>query len=323
MKQEQQPSLFIRNFKQISVFIIKLCVVMGVLFALFCMISPQYLYSYNASLIDKIDRLEAINEPKIVLVGNSNLAFGINSEEIEEAFGMPVVNLGLNSELGNPFLEEMAKLNVNEGDIYILCHTNYADDDTIGVPSVWVTLEDHFHLWKILRGKDVIPMLQGFPTYVKGCMELWEEERGNRSGENAYNRVAFNEYGDVAYERKEPKKEIDIREVKVPEIADITADRINELNQYMEDRGATLLIAGYPIMVGEGTPPEEEYVNFQKQLEDAMDAEVISDFTDYMIEYRYFYDTIYHLTDEGVEIRTRQLISDLNTYLEQREDEIG
>ena len=149
MKQEQQPSLFIHNFKQISVFIIKLCAVMGVLFGLFCMISPQYLYSYNASLIDKIDRLEAINEPKIVLVGNSNLAFGINSEEIEDSFGMPVANLGLNSELGNPFLEEMSKLNVNEGDIYILCHTDYADDDTIGVPSVWVTIEDHFHLWKI------------------------------------------------------------------------------------------------------------------------------------------------------------------------------
>ena len=319
MKQERQSNLFIHNFKKISVFIIKLCAVMGVLFTLFCMISPQYLYSYNASLIDKIDRLEAINEPKIVLVGNSNLAFGINSVEIEEAFGMPVVNLGLNSVLGNPFLEEMAKLNVNEGDIYILCHTDYSDDDTIGVYCAWLTLEDHFYLWKILRSKDVIPMLQGFPIYVKRCLELWEEERGNRCGENAYNRLAFNEYGDVAYERKEPKKEIDIREVKVPEIADTTAERINELNQYMEDRGATLLIAGYPIMVGEGTPPEEEYIKFQKQLEDAMDAEVISDFTDYMIDYEYFYDTVYHLIDDGVEIRTRQLINDLNDYLGQTE----
>lgn len=315
MKQERQPSLFIRNFKQISVFIIKLCVVMGVLFGLFCMISPQYLYSYNASLIDKIDRLEAIDEPKIVLVGNSNLAFGINSEEIEEAFGMPVVNLGLNSELGNPFLEEMSKLNVNEGDIYILCHTDYADDDTIGVPSVWVTIEDHFHLWKILRPKDIFPMMKGFPTYVKGCINVWAEERGNRSGDNAYNRVAFNEYGDVAYERKEPREEISGKGV-VPEISEAAVKRINELNQYMEDRGATLLIAGFPIMVGEDMPPKEEYVRFQQQLENVMDATVISDYMDYMIEPQFFYDTRYHLIDDGVEIRTQQLISDLNDYLE-------
>ena len=40
-------------------------------------ISPQFTHKYNASFIDKMNRLESISEPKIVLVSNSNLAFGI------------------------------------------------------------------------------------------------------------------------------------------------------------------------------------------------------------------------------------------------------
>lgn len=315
MRQKQQLSLFIRNFKPILVFIIKLCVVFGILFGLFCMVSPQYLYNYNASIIDKVERLENINEPKIVLIGNSNVAFGINSEKIEEAFGMPVVNLGLNGKVGNPFLEEMAKLNVKEGDIYILCHTDYADDDTISAIMAWTIIEDHFDLWRILRKEDIFPMLKGFPTYAKRCIVLWAKEEGNRSGDSVYDRSAFNEYGDVAYERIEPKSDIYEEKITVPEISNAATERINELNKYMEDRGATLLIAGYPIMVGETTPSREEYIEFQNQLKDVMEAEVISDYTDYMIEYRYFYDMVYHLSNDGAEIRTQQLINDLDNYL--------
>ena len=71
-------------------------------------ISPQFTHEYNASFIDKMKRLESINEPKIVLVSNSNLAFGIQSDLIEDAFEMPVVNLGLHGGLGNAFHESVS-----------------------------------------------------------------------------------------------------------------------------------------------------------------------------------------------------------------------
>lgn len=74
-------------------------------------IIPAYEQSYSASLADKVDRLESLNEPKIVLIGNSNLAFGIDSEKIEQEMKMPVVNMGLHGAIGNAFHEEMAKVN--------------------------------------------------------------------------------------------------------------------------------------------------------------------------------------------------------------------
>lgn len=144
-------------------------------------ILPQYAQGYNASLLDKVDRLESIEGPKIVLVGNSNLPFGINSRMIEESMKMPVVDMGLHGGLGNAFQEEMAKYNVVPGDIYVLCHTDYNDDDQIvdGM-TAWTAIENYYHLWKILRMKDIETMVRNFPVYLKRvlvCMRPWQEIR--------------------------------------------------------------------------------------------------------------------------------------------------
>ena len=72
----------IGNFIMLLSVVIVLC---GVYFGIFFACIPaQYIDNYNASLVDKVDRLKSIDEPKIILVGDSNLAYGISSQLIEE-----------------------------------------------------------------------------------------------------------------------------------------------------------------------------------------------------------------------------------------------
>ena len=109
-----------KNKKPLLCFLAKGVLLLVVLF-LFCfeIVMPQYLYGFNASIIDKVQRAESIKEPKILLIGNSNLVFGIDSEMIEEEIGMPVVNMGVHAGLGNAFLDNMSRYFVNEGeDVY-------------------------------------------------------------------------------------------------------------------------------------------------------------------------------------------------------------
>jgi len=275
---------------------------------------PQYEKSYVASLLDKVERTESIEGPKIVLLGNSNLAFGIQSEMMEDELGMPVVNMGLHGGIGNVFHEEMARYNVQKGDIYIICHTGYADDDSLSDEVlVWTAIENHFELWELLRPSDIYPMLESYPTYLKKCLSLYSSGHGNLDPGDMYARSAFNEYGDICLERKEGNY-IFQDPVIPPEINDITINRINELNQWLNERGATLLVAAYPIGKGELTAPEEAFEVFQKELEEKLDCEVISQYTDYMYDYSYFYNTDYHLTSEGAAIRTEQLIKDIKNW---------
>lgn len=306
----------ISNFKKVIFFVWK-AILLFCIVAAFCFrcIMPQYSGSYMASLVDKVHRLKSIEESKIVLIGNSNLAFGINSELIEEAMGVPVVNMGFHGGAGNIFHERMAKLNVKKGDIYILCPSYFGEEGEMDCVFIWSTIENHFELWDLLEFEDILPMFKAYPTYLKKCIDYWIDDAGNQTVASCYSRDAFNEYGDNVWERPMSIYTFE-NEVIAPEIADTTITRINELSDWLNERGATLLVAGYPIGKGELTDSVENFMMVQQELKEKLVCPFISDFKDYMFTYDMFYDTHLHLTDEGVRLRTEQLIEDLKTWQE-------
>ncbi len=282
-------------------------------------IIPAYEQSYSASLADKVDRLESLNEPKIVLIGNSNLAFGIDSEKIEQEMKMPVVNMGLHGAIGNAFHEEMAKVNITPGDIYVISHTDYSDNGAFGDSVLaWTAIENNWNLYGLLKKQDIPVMKNAFPTYLKKCIKRWEEGTSNEiPSEEYYRRSSFNSYGDIKTKRNHSmldELEIDVGEY-CPEISNICVNRLNELNSYIQERGASMVVAAYPIIVKEA--PSTAFLNeleaFQTQLEEQLTCPVISHFSDYCYDENYFFDTIYHLTDAGAGLRTEQLIKDLRS----------
>lgn len=306
-------SLSTSNSKENIIFFIKLMVALLLLIAYVNHVLPQYAQGYNAALLDKVERLEAIEGPKIVLLGNSNVPFGMNSQMIEENMQLPVVDMGLHGGLGNALQEEMAKYNVVPGDIYVLCHTDYNDNDQIvdGM-TVWTAIENHFHLWRIIRPKDIETAIRNFPVYLKKSLGLYASGAGNQDSGDVYSRNAFNEYGDISYIR-EGSQEFNV-EYGDPWIGDVSVNRINELNQYLNERGATLLVAAYPIYHTKMSVEPAELVSFQEQLADRLDCPVISNYVDYMFNCRYFYNSYLHLNSEGADLRTMQLIADLKRW---------
>lgn len=306
---------FISNFKHNKTLHFVGTLLLFILFIFFytCKIFPQYTGEYNASLMDKVERLKSVEEPKIVLIGDSNLSFGINSAMLEDAFGMPVVNMGFHGGADNPFHEEMAKLKVTDGDIYVLCHTDYADEDAIGAMYAWLAIENHYNLWELIRPEDIGNMTEYFPYYLKKCLYLYASGTGNIDKHDVYAKSAFNEYGDIGFPRIGTEHEFAL-DVLPPSINEITITRINELNTYLKERGATLLVAGYPIGNGKFTVDVNEFITFQNELTEQLDCPVISNYLDYMFDYTYFYNTPLHLNSEGADLRTNQLISDIQKW---------
>ena len=103
-----------------------------------------------------------------------------------------------------------------------------------------------------------------------------------------------------------------------PQISEACIHRLNSLNRYLQKRGAKAVIAGYPIIV-DGEASEQfigQILQFELELRRQCDCEVISDYQDYFYDREYFYDTPYHLTNEGAAIRTEQLIHDLERYMQ-------
>lgn len=306
-------------------FLKKLCLFLGLfllsaalVFALhFFVIGNQNLGSFQAALLDKAELLRSIDEPKLILVGNSNLAFGVDSQRIQEALGMPVVNMGLHGGLGNAFLENMVKLGVSEGDIVVVCHSDYDDDGTIPDPALaWITVEMHPEFWKLIPAKAIPQMLKAYPSYLysSAVRFLTGSPKNVPETGTSYSRAGFNAFGDVCVRGKDSFVFTE-GSVVVPQVGEETAARLNELNRYILSRGATMVVAGYPIGSGEFTPAEAEFDAFEAQLREALDCPVISRFADYFLPYSCFYDTVFHLNDEGVKLRTGQLIADLQDWM--------
>jgi len=274
-------------------------------------ICPQYNNEYTAAMNDKVGRLQNIDGPKIVLIGNSNVAFGFRSDMIEEAFGMPVVNAGLHGAIGNAFHEQVCKLNVHEGDIYVVCHTSFDDNDSLSAPEAWITIENNFSLWRLIRLKDIDAMVKGFPSYIAKCYKLHRTGEGNLATPGHYTRSAFNQYGDMAASRIERTVEFGSGMIYISPVDEKCTKRLNKLSEYLEKRGAHLVMAAYAIPDTEFTPSDEDYDRLTQTLKEAYTFPVISDYKSYKMDPDLFFDTVYHLNDQGVVVRTEKLIEDL------------
>ncbi len=284
-------------------------------------VPPQYTEVYTASLIDKEERLLSIKEPKIILVGNSNLAFGIHSEMIEEAIGMPVVNMGLHGGLGNKILERFALQGIGPNDLVIICHSDFGDDGKIKQTDLaWITIENHKDIWKALDMQECFQLIEAFPDYAFNATSLWLSGRGNQSSDQYYSRNSFNEYGDNASMRKHTNLSLNENSLIFPQISKECVQRLNWMNEFCREKGATMVVAGYPIIECEYTKSVEEYAVFQEKLEEALECEIISDYEEYRFPLELFFDGPLHLTSEGAEVRTQQMIIDIQNYLENQNE---
>ena len=308
-----------RFLTNLLLMVMMVCIVLTAIVSFdFLMMGNQYTQAYTGSILDKTARMASIQEPKILLVGNSNLSFGMNSALLEEATGMPVVNLGLHGGLGNAFHEEMAKPYIREGDIVLLCHSDYGSASIGDNTLAWVTLEKHTELWHILRPEDWGKFLRAYPEYFLNTVKNWLTHSDVPIADSSYARCAFNKYGDITVRpvHSTSQYEFGPGSVTLPQISEAELARINAFHDYVRSCGATLLLSYYPIAHGEFTPAESDYLAIQDTLKRELDFPIISDIRDYFIPYEYFYDTVYHLNEDGVAIRTNQLITDLLAWQE-------
>lgn len=301
--------------KLIFLFVLVVAVLALLTVIVFAWAAPQFGGEYTGVISHKIERAESIDEPKIVLVGNSNLAFGIDSKRIEEALDMPVVNMGGHGGLGNEFHINMGKNGIGEGDIVVVAMTSYGDKGGLTPDLAWIAIENH-GLWDLIPEDDRYEVLKAYPHYAFRTLGRWITGTGNKPNEGVYSIESFNEYGDIVYVR-DTSPQANYAGVSLPPELGETVELVNEYAAWCAERGATCVVAAYPVITNEKTPPDAEaFDTFTVELTEALNCPVISDFKDYFLDCHYFYDTVYHLNDEGVAIRTEQLIEDLRTWKE-------
>lgn len=285
------------------------------LFVLFVTM-PQYNMGYCAAFRDKYDlEHKEGDEPRIILMGDSNVAFGFNSERIEEALGMPVVNMGLHGGLGQSFCMDMAKSGIRKGDVVIIlpCHYAYSVRGINGTLG-WTLLENDIALWKEVNPQDYPALVKAFPTYLKHALEHWLNKSGNLSA-GIYARDRFNAYGDIITTGNSNIMEQGyLSEPIQMSVSEELINYYNEYSEYVTQQGATMLAAGSPLINRPDRPTDTEYTALYEKVKSNLKFEFISDWHDYVFPMDYFFDTNEHLNDMGRVYRTEQLIKDVENW---------
>jgi hypothetical protein len=292
-------------------------------FALPCVIAlaapPQYENTFVGVLDEKFERLNSIEEDKIVIIGGSSVAFGVDSALIEEYVGMPTVNFGLYATLGTKLMLDLSKSAVKSGDVIIVAPE--LDAQTLSLyfntESTLQAMDGNFEMLFHVGEENFFPLLSGMWKFAKEKLSIMKSgDAPNPDG--VYNSKNFNEYGDLVYPRKNNVMSLyyDENVMINPDVSIISEDFIDYINDYVSYaklRGASVYF-GFAPMNEQGIIQKDcldELAEFEKTLKGMLDCPVISNIKDYVYEAGYFYDTNFHLNDAGKIVNTVNLTKDL------------
>lgn len=290
----------------------------GALISIGLIVPAQYGMTFLGALAPKYARLTSIDEPKIIVVGGSSTAFGLDSALLEETVGMPVVDFGLYASLGTKLMLDLSRAGINDGDIIVLAPE--VETQTLSLyfnaESTWQAMEAKPSMLLRIGTDNWGSMLGAYFNYLGDKIGFAKTASPDPDG--VYNSRNFNEYGDINYARPhntmllgyDPNMRINLSEDIVDEDF---LDYVNEYIAYAEKKGATVYYSFPPMneeALAEGTTDESIYA-FYDYLSRKLDCPVISNPHDYIYEANYFYDTNFHLNDSGVVLRTAALAADL------------
>lgn len=284
------------------------------------MLPKQFDEVYFGELTTKYQRLRNIQEPKVVVISGSSVAFGVNSALMEQQLGMPVVNFGLYGPLGTTIMMDLTRGHINEGDIIILAPET--DEQTMSMyfngEAFWECCDSDFTMLFKLRGDKIGEMIGSFWDYAAQKLDFYRY--GKPQPNDVYNSSSFDNRGDMIFTRNKVNMD-DWYDTEV--LIDLDTgiieqefiDYVNEYVAYCEARGAKVYMSFPPMNILAVKQDYNERLAYATFLRENFDCELISNIDDYILYPGYFYDTNYHVNDRGVPVHTANLTQDILNVL--------
>ena len=310
--------------KNILIFVLAIILLIspiGVLALMTISAPPQYDETFLGELKDKHIRLSSTKEEKIILIGGSNLAFGVDSALLEEYVGMPVVNYGLYATIGTKAMLDMSRPYINKGDIVVICPETEKQTYSLyyNPHSMWQALDCDLSILKDVGFSNLGKLIAVLPEFANEKRDFIRKN-SKPSPTGIYAKSSFNEYGDIDVDRpyNEMPKNFD-PSMPISLTAELLdkefADYLNKYAALCKRRGAKVYFGFSPINADAIVSTDKEKVEFYNTLKNELEFPILSDIDDYILDSAYFYDTNFHLNSTGALHRTALLADDLLSVL--------
>jgi hypothetical protein len=280
----------------------------------------------GAATNDKQELLERQSSPRIILVGGSNLNFGIDSAEIERLTGYHPVNMGLNVGDGLAFMLKNVTPWLRRGDVVVISpeYEHYGDFFNGKGDFLYAEVEHRPSMIKSFTAGNYLEVLDKGYIIAGSILRYTVQRRGElikqqlADKDSPYRRDAFNQYGDLARHThqiswlQKTTNFIGPADVQVtPEKITRAINRLNEFNDECRKKGVRVFYSFPPVpqelFERHGPIIQEIAADLQRRLRfTILDTPAAMTFP-----LDNFYDSVYHLTGDGSTKRTNQLIKEL------------
>ncbi len=269
---------------------------------------------------------QKIEGRKIIIVSGSNALFGIDSEMLSRALDMPVINDAVNAGIGLPCILENAKSAIAPGDLVLmpLEYPLYSYDGKPGMQMIDYLLARKPERFRDLTLQEQLYLI--WHTTSERIIEGYFHSDDRPITQGLYGAQHIDNSGDqneteIIYRTKAMQAEID-RHTLNPEIYGKTYDSkalgwsyLSEFVQWCRQRNVSVIFMPSTLMYDESYRSDTEERWLYTRLPDEIRKRgwiYIGDPYAYMYDKTLYLNSNYHLIDRGRQMRTRQMIKDLN-----------
>lgn len=269
--------------------------------------TPKDSKSLLFAKIKKDSLLKNTPSPRIIFVGGSNLSFGLNSQTIKDSLDLNPINTTIHAGIGLEYMMDNTLQYVNEGDIVVVAaeYQHFFGNFVYGGEELLRLITDvRYAKLKINQIKNIYKF---FPKLAFSRINPFNYIFVRES--DIYSVNSFNEYGDVythwGMEQEKIKPNLGINDDYNPN----TIGLINDFRIDLKKKNASLFLT-YPGFQA------SSFDNNIKQIKKVENELISSGFEllgypeRYRINDSLMFNTPYHLSKEGVDIRTQLLIED-------------
>ncbi len=275
--------------------------------------------NYVAASLDKEKMLQTSSaKGRIVLVGGSNLALGVNSGRLSKEIGKPVVNMGLHAGLGLSFVLNEAQAGVRAGDTIILSIEYFLGDGDKRLQSQLVDVNKDAYQYV---DPDPFSIVRLYTAQLQRCLSSgFYKAIGSDKKDPIYRRNAFTADGDLTVHWGLPPADELTGFYRFTENYDLGIERINQFIEKAHSKGCIIYFTypAYPTVAYKQNKGaiDELAVQFKQRLK----CPVLGTPQMALLPKSYFFDTMYHLTKEGTQQRTQLLAHLLRSANEQNRE---
>lgn len=283
--------------------------------------------NYLAAVLEKDRLIRNTPSPKIILVGGSNLAFGIDSRMMQDSVGLRVVNMGLYAKLGLKYMLAQVRPYIKTGDIVVVVPEYdqfYGDfsngDNTLNTALLYAPAD---RVRDFIRSYSIFDVV--FRPRVENARRSFLRAAAAAVGREdqffppdtnpVYNRRSFNQFGDVvSHIGKKGMNPDSIYVSHLPPIKDFNVETLADLNDIAEkaDQEKAYAYFMFPSYIDGSYSINVAAIHaLRSRLEKGMRIPIVGTARDFAYPKSYFFDTRYHLNEEGRRLRTLRMIETL------------